>query len=199
MKSLVELKLFTNNNTTDINMEILEGKTLELFKPVPINVNANIVYSKYIMNPAKSINFGPIQFSESKSRQFEIKNEGIFDFNYWVFDYMNEESRKEVTDAYQAYLDELGVVIEAKDDGKKGAKKGKKEVKKETKQNKKEGKKKEGKGRGKTGYVDPSLEVEQWRINPWFGNIPPGQSSIIEIKFEGKGQKLYENKLGIDI
>lgn len=60
MKSLVELKLFTNNSTTDINMEILEGKTLELFKPVPINVNANIVYSKYSMNPAKSINFGPI-------------------------------------------------------------------------------------------------------------------------------------------
>ena len=58
MKSLVELKLFTNNNTTDINMEILEGKTLELFKPVPINVNANIVYSKYSMNPLKSINFG---------------------------------------------------------------------------------------------------------------------------------------------
>lgn len=68
MKSLVELKLFTNNNTTDINMEILEGKTLELFKPVPINVSTNIVYSKYSMNPAKSINFGPIQFNENKSR-----------------------------------------------------------------------------------------------------------------------------------
>ena len=60
MKSLIELKLFTNNSTTDINMEILEGKTLELFKPVPINVNANIVYSKYSMNPSKNINFGPI-------------------------------------------------------------------------------------------------------------------------------------------
>ena len=33
-----ELKLKTNNSTTDLIMEILEGKTLELFKPVPINV-----------------------------------------------------------------------------------------------------------------------------------------------------------------
>lgn len=73
---------------------------------------------------------------------------------------MNEESRKEVAEAYQAYLDELGVVIDAKDDPKKGGKKGKKDPKKETKQTKKEGKKKEGKGRGKPGYVDPSLEVE---------------------------------------
>jgi hydrocephalus-inducing protein len=33
-----ELKLKTTSNTTDIIMEILEGKTLELFKPVPINL-----------------------------------------------------------------------------------------------------------------------------------------------------------------
>lgn len=42
-----EMKLKTNNSTTDIILEILEGKTLELFKPVPINVQVNAVYSKY--------------------------------------------------------------------------------------------------------------------------------------------------------
>ena len=33
-----ELKLRTSNSSTDLIMEVLEGKTLELFKPVPINV-----------------------------------------------------------------------------------------------------------------------------------------------------------------
>lgn len=71
-----ELKLKTNNSTTELIMEILEGKTLELFKPVPINVQFNAVYSKYSILPLKNINFGPIQFNENKTRILEIKNEG---------------------------------------------------------------------------------------------------------------------------
>ena len=59
-----ELKLKTNNNNTDITLEILEGKTLELFKPVPINVSVNAVFSKYSISPLNSINFGPLQFNE---------------------------------------------------------------------------------------------------------------------------------------
>ena len=66
----------TTNDTTDMFIEILEGQTGELFKPVPINVQFNSVYSKYGVNPVKNINFGPIQFNESKSRHLEIKNEG---------------------------------------------------------------------------------------------------------------------------
>lgn len=62
-----EIKLKTTNNTTDIILEILEGLTQELYKPVPINVNVNSVYSKYSINPLKKINFGPILFSEQKS------------------------------------------------------------------------------------------------------------------------------------
>lgn len=65
-----ELKLKTNNNTADLMMEIQEGKTLETNKVVPINVNVNAVFSKYSMVPLKSINFGPIQFNESKTRTF---------------------------------------------------------------------------------------------------------------------------------
>jgi len=41
-----------------------------------------------------------MQFNESKIRSFEIKNEGIFEFNYRIFDYNNEEHKKEVQDAY---------------------------------------------------------------------------------------------------
>lgn len=32
-------------------------------------------------------------FSENKQRTFEIKNEGMFEFNFNVFDYSNEETR----------------------------------------------------------------------------------------------------------
>ena len=70
------MKLKTTNSNTDIVMEVLEGKTLELYKPVPINVQFNSVYSKYSVVPLKNINFGPIQFNESKSRTLEVRNEG---------------------------------------------------------------------------------------------------------------------------
>lgn len=56
----IEMKLHTTNNTTDINLEILEGKTLETYKRVPINISLNAVFSKYSIHPLKSINFGPM-------------------------------------------------------------------------------------------------------------------------------------------
>jgi len=89
-KATKETKMKTNNSTTDLVCEILEGQTLELFKPVPININVNAEYSKYSIAPLKSINFGPICFNETKTRNIEIKNEGIFEFNYTIFDYNNE-------------------------------------------------------------------------------------------------------------
>jgi len=88
-----ETKMKTIDNTTDLVCEIKEGETLELFKPVPININVNAEYSKYSITPLKSINFGPICFNESKTRNIEIKNDGIFEFNYTIFDYNNQESR----------------------------------------------------------------------------------------------------------
>jgi hydrocephalus-inducing protein len=57
------VKLKTNNNTTDINMEVLEGKTLEITKIVPINVAVNSVFSNYSVTPLKNMNFGPVQFN----------------------------------------------------------------------------------------------------------------------------------------
>jgi len=55
-----EIKLNTTRNTTDIIMEILEGKTMELYKPIAINVKVNAVFSKYAIAPLKNINFGAI-------------------------------------------------------------------------------------------------------------------------------------------
>lgn len=41
-------------------MQIQEGKTLEVFNEIPINVSVNSVFSKYSILPLKNINFGPI-------------------------------------------------------------------------------------------------------------------------------------------
>ena len=80
-------------------MEILEGKTLEVFKQISINVDINAVFSQYAIVPMKNINFGPIQFNDSRTLTFEIKNEGQFEFNYTIFDYLNEEFRNELMDS----------------------------------------------------------------------------------------------------
>ena len=85
-KSEKEIKLVTTKQNTDIIGEILEGRTMELFKPIPINVAVNAVYSKYSVSPHKNINFGPITFFDTKTRTFEIKNDGLFEFNYKIFD-----------------------------------------------------------------------------------------------------------------
>ena len=77
-------------------MEVLEGKTLEITKVVPINVAVNSVFSNYSITPLKNMNFGPVQFNETKTRTFEIKNEGHFQFNCCIFDHANEEFRKEL-------------------------------------------------------------------------------------------------------
>lgn len=94
-----ELELKTSRENAEITMEILEGKTLEVFKQISINVDVNAVFSQYAIVPMKNINFGPIQFNDSRTLTFEIKNEGQFEFNYTIFDYLNEEFRNELMES----------------------------------------------------------------------------------------------------
>ena len=55
-----EIKLKTTKNTSDIWLNILEGKSQETFNSIPVNVNVNAVFSKYSITPLKNINFGPM-------------------------------------------------------------------------------------------------------------------------------------------
>ena len=194
-----ELNMKTTRETTDITCEILEGKTLELYKPVPINVGVNAVYSKYSVLPLKNINFGPIQFNESKMRQFEIKNEGMFEFNFTIFDFLNEEFRKQLKaeqekereEKLQAQLlmpSQLAAQLASDKDKKKGKDAPKKEVKADVK-----------KGKGKDAPVANQLKVGQWTITPNVGTVAPDSSVLVEVVFQGNGQKLYEQKLAVDI
>ena len=46
-KSQKEIKLRTTKNSSDIVLNILEGKSQDVHNQVPINVNVNAVFSKY--------------------------------------------------------------------------------------------------------------------------------------------------------
>ena len=181
-----EMKLKTTSTSTDMILEILEGKTLEVFKPVPINVAVNAVFSKYSILPYKNINFGPMQFNDTKTRQFTIKNEGIFEFAFTVFDFFNEEARKVVKALQEQFIEDLRGTNAPKDP-KKDAKAAK-EVKKPPTKDKK--------GQLELPF---QLKINQWSISPCKGSIPPESSVTIDVTFAGNSMKIYEQKLGIDI
>ena len=174
-----EVKLKTSSSTTDIVLEILEGKSLEIFNKVMVNVSVNAVFSKYSITPIKSINFGPIQFDESRTRQFEIKNEGIFEFNYYIFDYNDEVRRNEL----------IKPELPEKEDDKDGKNKDKKKAEP------KAAPKKDAKKGGDSG----DLRIGPWSIDTASGSIPPESSQTIKVTFKGVGQKLCEQRLALHV
>jgi len=59
-------------------------------------VNVNAVFSKYSIAPLKNLNFGPMQYGETTTRTFEIRNEGLFDFKYAICDFNNEDEKAKI-------------------------------------------------------------------------------------------------------
>jgi hydrocephalus-inducing protein len=166
-------KLKTTNATTDIMLEILEGKSLETFNTVPINVAVNSVFSKYSITPLRNINFGPIQFNDQRTRQFEVKNEGIFEFNFLLFDYADDAKRNEIRAQEKADREAAKAAKEAEE---KGGKAKKDTKKKDVKPPKKDA--------GKKG--DPhagALKIGQWIFNPPLGTVAPDSSQTVEVTF----------------
>ncbi len=103
----------------------------------------------------------------------EIKNDGLFEYNFTVFDYNNQEARNEIKIANEAYKESLKGMNMGDGKGKKDAKKDNKpaQVKKETKKGEKD----------VSGLTIGSV----WRINPNFGSIPPESSINVEVIFIG--------------
>jgi hydrocephalus-inducing protein len=186
-QSQSEIKLRTSGYKSDIVLEIKEGRTQETFNKVYINVNVNAVYSKYSIAPVKNINFGPLQFNETKVRHYEIKNDGLFEFNYCIFDYADEEKRRQLSDEREEakQAEQEGANAGTGKDGKPA--KGKDKPKAPAKKDAKKG-------------TDPmALGVSQFVISPAYGAIPPESSIQIEVKFNAQGAKLYEQKIAIDV
>lgn len=101
-----EIKLRTTKNTSDIVLNILEGKSQETHNSIPINVNVNAVFSKYSITPLKNINFGPMQYGEQVNRTFEVRNEGLFEFKFALCDYKDEEGKKKIREERQKEMEE---------------------------------------------------------------------------------------------
>ena len=76
---------------------ILEGASGEKCEELPINVALNAIFSKYSIHPLRNINFGPLQYGDNRTRTFEIRNEGIFDFEFTVSELVDERQRMDKT------------------------------------------------------------------------------------------------------
>eukprot|EP01022_Parablepharisma_sp_SALTPOND_P020800 TRINITY_DN386_c0_g1_i3.p1 TRINITY_DN386_c0_g1~~TRINITY_DN386_c0_g1_i3.p1 ORF type:complete len:4093 (+),score=589.86 TRINITY_DN386_c0_g1_i3:873-13151(+) len=171
----------TTNENTGLVVQIMEGSTGKEREEIPIKLNVNAVYSQFSVTPVRGINFGPMQYGESKTMSFEIKNDGKFDFNYIIFDAKNDESRNAVKE------------LRGKEGGEPDA-----SIEKLKKPEKKE-EKKTGKSKGKGGDTEGGLRIGQFTINPSSGDIAAGSSAIIKVTFEAEGAKFYETNLSIDV
>ena len=118
-----EIKLRTSKNTSDIVLNILEGKSQDTHNSIPINVNVNAVFSKYSITPLKNINFGPMKYGEQITRSFEIRNEGMFEFKFALCDFKDEEEKKKIREERQKELEERIKGLEEKKEEAKDPKK----------------------------------------------------------------------------
>lgn len=149
-------------------------------------MNANAVFSNFTITPLRNINFGPMQYEEQKQMTFEIKNEGLFEFKYNIFDSKDEEAKKEILEERAKEIEErrneaLGIEGEGDPKGK-----GKADPKAKG-------------GKDAKGGDDTLLEISQYKLKPSAGSIEPDSSEVITVDFVAEGAKFYETSLGIDI
>ena len=64
------------------------------------------MFSKYNINPLKNINFGPMQYGETRKMQIILKNEGIFDFNFAICDFKNTEAKRAIKEEEQNLINQ---------------------------------------------------------------------------------------------
>jgi hydrocephalus-inducing protein len=142
-------------------------------------VNVNAVYSKYSLAPLKNLNFGPMQYGENVTRSFEIRNEGLFDFDYAICDYNNADEMQKIKDKRKREAEERlnGAKKEDVVDPKAAA--GKKPDPKAAPPAK-------AGAKGGKGEVIPDgqiVNVSQYAITPAIGSIAPGSAAVISITF----------------
>ena len=191
-----DINISPQRNSSEIKLSIFEGEKGSKNKDLNIFVNVASYFSKYSINPPKSINFGSLQYNESATRSIEIRNEGQFDFNYEIFEYLQdinkmkaikEEKDKKEIEEQKRKEQELKELSEG------GGGKGKKQDKKPKVDDK--DKKKPGKGGGN----DDVLTIGKYQIKNFKGVIAPGSSAKIDVVFNAEGQQFCSANLAIDI
>jgi hydrocephalus-inducing protein len=74
----------TLKDNKDIRCNIIESVTKENVKDFDLSVSVRSVFDKFRLQPLKGINFGAVHYGEERSKRFELKNNGDFDFEYRV-------------------------------------------------------------------------------------------------------------------
>ena len=189
-----DINISPQRNSSEIKLSIFEGEKGSKNKDLNIFVNVASYFSKYSINPPKSINFGSLQYNESATRSIEIRNEGQFDFNYEIFEYLQdinkmkaikEEKDKKEIEEQKKKEQELKELSEGGGKGKKQDKKPKVEDKDKNKKGK--------------GGSDDVLTIGKYQIKNFKGVIAPGSSAKIDVVFNAEGQQFCSANLAIDI
>ena len=187
-----DINISPQRNSSEIKLSIFEGEKGTKNQDINIFVNVASYFSKYSINPPKSLNFGSLQYNESQTRSIEIRNEGQFDFNYEIFEYLQdinkmiaikEEKEAKEIEEYKAKEQEIKDALE----GVKGKKDNKKQAK--PPDNKKGGKGKE----------EDALVIGKYKILNYKGTIAPGSAAKIDVIFTAEGQQFCSANLAIDI
>ena len=178
LKTDKEKKIDPSKDISDIKLQILEGASGEKCEEIPINVALNAVFSKYSIHPLRNINFGPLQYGDNRTRSFEIKNEGIFDFDFSITELLDERSKMDKTR-------KMSPKEEAKAKPKDPV-----PVKKPAIDPKKVPKGKE---------AQSSIDIGQFTVSPSSGTVSKANSVVVSITFNAEGSKLYQKTIAINI
>jgi len=72
----------------------LSGESVDHRIP-PMRVTLTAVYNTFQVTPPRGLNFGPVEKGETQTRTFTIRNNGIFAFNWCLFDWADPPSFEE--------------------------------------------------------------------------------------------------------
>ena len=86
---VVSFKQVKFENTPDLHLRIFEAKSGERVEPaIPaVRLTVSAGYNMFTVTPPRGLNFGPVRSgAEPKTRTFEIRNDGVFAFDWALVD-----------------------------------------------------------------------------------------------------------------
>lgn len=95
-----------------VAVEILEGISQEKFSQVNLNISFNSQYNQLLFQPRKALNFGPILYNEVKTKEFEIVNTGLFELNFFIYDFQDEAQHQQILDHFHEIFKQRQAVFE---------------------------------------------------------------------------------------
>ncbi|GBG33770.1 Hydrocephalus-inducing protein-like [Hondaea fermentalgiana] len=97
-----EAQLRNNKDIRCLIKEPATGETVESFE-VPVDVCS--VFSSFRVQPSKGIHFGAVKFEATPEKSFEIRNDGLFPFTYEII------TTSELADRMQAQHDRIEAAL----------------------------------------------------------------------------------------